>query len=141
MEKDEKIIDVEVEDVLKDPEKENLKESEEIVKEKPQEKNETMLGVLAHILGYFFSFLGPLVIYLVADKNDEATKSHAREAINFNASILLWYVISGMFWLVLVGFLMTGLLFIFQTIAVIMAVVAAKDGKEYKYPLTIRFLK
>ena len=33
-EKDEKIIDVEVEEVLKNPEKENLKENEEIVKEK-----------------------------------------------------------------------------------------------------------
>jgi hypothetical protein len=92
-------------------------------------------------------FVGPLVIYLV-QRDDPFVRRHAAEALNFNLSITLYAVILGIVTFILIFFIV-GLLLIplFVVLAlvwfvfVIMAAIAAGQGRDYRYPLSIRFLR
>lgn len=46
----------------------------------------TILGVLVHLIGLIFGFIGAGVVYLLA--NDEFTKSNARNAVNWQ---VFWF--------------------------------------------------
>lgn len=49
------------------------------------------LGALAHILALFTGFLGPLIILLAAQ--DANAKAHARRALNWQISLIIWFIV------------------------------------------------
>ena len=102
-------------------------------------KEDTALPLLTHILGIFTGFIGALIILLVT--NDEYAKKHARRALNWQLSLLIYYIISFILVLVLVGFILIGVLALLNIIFCIIAAVRANKGELYTYPLTIQFLK
>ena len=97
-----------------------------------------LLGVVLHFPGHL---LGPLILWLV--KRDDAPEldSHGKEAVNFQISMLIYNVVAAFFCLVLVGFFFLAVLWILNTIFVIIAAIQASDGKFYRYPMTIRFIQ
>lgn len=97
------------------------------------------LPVLAHILGLFTSWLGPLIILLVA--SEERIKNHARMALNWQLSLIIYSIVSSVLILVFVGFVLLGVLLVLDLIFCIMAAVKAGRGELWKYPLTIPFLQ
>ncbi|MEZ4776047.1 MAG: DUF4870 domain-containing protein [Bacteroidia bacterium] len=108
------------------------------------EKQWMLFAHLSALAGYvipFGSVFGPLVIWLMKREEMPLAGKHAREALNFQLSIALYMMISVVLILVVVGiFLLIGLA-IFQLVAIIMAAVSVSGGKEYKYPITINFIK
>ncbi len=101
--------------------------------------NDKTMGVLSHVLGIFTGFIGPLVIYLVA--KDEFNKSQAKEALNWQISLLIYMIISGILIIILVGILLIGILSLLNLVFCIIAAVRASNGTPWKYPMTIRFIK
>ena len=97
----------------------------------------TLIGGL---LGGLPAFLGPLIIYLVYRDRSDYVRHHAREALNFSISILLYAVISAILILVLIGFFMLLAIAIAFLVLTILAMVAASRNEWYRYPMTIRFL-
>lgn len=85
-------------------------------------------------------FLGPLVVWLVKREEHPFIAEHAREALNFNLSVLVYGVISVLLLLVLVGFLLLLALVVFWLVVTILAAVRAANGQEYHYPLSIPFV-
>ena len=90
--------------------------------------------------------LGPLVVYLVK-RDDPFVRRHASEALNFNLSFLLYAVVAGAITfallVVLWGIFLIALLLaiaVVWTVCIIVAATQAGLGREYRYPLTIRFL-
>jgi uncharacterized Tic20 family protein len=90
-----------------------------------------------------FTFTGPLLVYL-AKKDDPLVRRHAKEALNFNLSITLYACVMLLGGVVVSGWLVLALL-VLLLIAwlVLVCVAAAKAGRgaEYRYPLTIRFVR
>jgi uncharacterized Tic20 family protein len=95
--------------------------------------------------------LGPLVMWLLRREQDPFAERHAREALNFNISLLLYglalfagglallVVLIGIALLLLA--LLYAIVFFFVWVALtITATMAASRGEEYRYPLTIRFV-
>lgn len=101
-------------------------------------KNNT-LPVLTHILGLFTGWLAPLIILLVA--SEEPVKNHARMALNWQISLLIYAVVSGVLVLIIVGFFLLVAVFVLNVIFCIMAAVKAGRGELWEYPLAIPFLK
>ncbi|MEE8457427.1 MAG: DUF4870 domain-containing protein, partial [Acidimicrobiia bacterium] len=66
---------------------------------------------------------------------------HSREALNFQLSILIYLIISGILVLVLIGILLIAAVVIFQLVMAIIAAVKAANGEMYRYPLTMRMVK
>lgn len=104
-------------------------------------QDERTLAMLAHVLGIFVSFLAPLIIYLVKKDESPFVSEHAKESLNFQISMAIYYTVSIILIAVIIGIL--GLIFLgfFSLVVGIVAAIKALDGKPYRYPMCIRFIK
>lgn len=70
-------------------------------------------------------------------------KRHATESLNFQLSLLVYVAVVTVvgFLTLFVGFILLAPLGITALVFNIMAISAANAGREYRYPLTIRFVK
>jgi uncharacterized protein len=108
------------------------------------------LAMLAHasgIIGMFtvgiLGFLGPLVIYLMCQETSKFVASQAKEALNFQISLLLLSVAMVLLSLLTCGFALP-LVFVVPAMQLIFGIIAPMQvwsGKNYRYPLTIRIIK
>ena len=98
------------------------------------------IGMLAHLLGIFTGFVGPLIIFLVWNKKDSA-KENARHALNFQISMVIYYIIAFILIFVLVGIILIIFLGIFALVVMIIGSVRAFNGEVYRYPLEIPFIR
>ncbi len=118
--------------------------------------DERTWAVLAHLgaLGgsiFGFGFVIPMVILLTKGNDLEYVKSHSREALNFQLTLLVAFLAVFVSYLVMVflvpwwlpivllilaGFTLGGVALAFP----IIAGVKSSRGQEYKYPVAIRFV-
>ncbi len=100
------------------------------------------IAILVHIGGLFTSWVVPLIIYLMKkDAKDEFSSHHAREALNFQLTILIVYFGCFILSFVLIGIFFFWIAMLGNLIFSILAAVKASNGVDYHYPLTIRFIK
>jgi uncharacterized Tic20 family protein len=103
--------------------------------------DDNMMGMLAHLLGIFTGFIGPLVIYLIQKDKGGNSLENAKHSLNFQISLMIYYVICFILVFVLIGFLLMIALGIFAIVNLVVASVKAYNGEVYKYPLEIKFIK
>ena len=106
------------------------------------------LAMFAHLsipLGFFIpllSIIAPVVIWQMKKGEDELAVACAKEAINFQISMLLWWVVLGA--VALLSFLVGPLIYLVGLFAIVLvlsslilpiiAAVKASDGESYHYP-------
>ena len=100
-----------------------------------------MWAMLAHIGGILFGFLAPLVVWLVYKDRDEFVKDQSVEALNFQITLAITYVVSTVLMIVLIGFLTFFVAWIAAIILGIMGGMAANRGERYRYPFALRLIK
>lgn len=108
-----------------------------------EEKNWGMACHLAAFAGWVIPLgwiLGPLVVWLIKRTQFPFVDEQGKEALNFHISLLIYGIAAGILCLILIGFLLLIALGIFQIVFVIIAAIKASNGKNYRYPLTIRFI-
>jgi uncharacterized Tic20 family protein len=96
-----------------------------------------LLGLFFHFLGHIF---GPLIVWLVKRGESTEIDAHGKESLNFQLSILIYDAVAAILCLVLIGFPILILLWVLNTVFVIIASVKASEGQLYRYPFTIRFI-
>ncbi|WP_255252743.1 DUF4870 domain-containing protein [Curtobacterium sp. 'Ferrero'] len=104
-------------------------------------EDQRLWATLTHIGGIFFNFIAPLVAYLVLRDRGQFVREHTRVALNFHITMAIAYFVG-----TLTSWLGIGLLILLATgvlsvVFGIMAAVAANQGRFYKYPLAIEFIK
>jgi len=120
-------------------------------------KNLAMWSHLAPLLAVVAGFLTAGIVWLLLwlpgvliRQSASATdfdRRHATESLNFQLSLLLYIAAGTVFSMITIGIglLIAGPALIGLAIAAlvfnIMAISAANAGREYRYPLTIRFVK
>jgi uncharacterized Tic20 family protein len=96
-----------------------------------------MWSLFAH-LGVFISyFVAPLVIYLIYKDRDPFIRRHAAQALNFQITMAIAYLVSAVLTLVFIGFFMLLVVGVCWIVFPILAAVAANNGREYTYPVAI----
>lgn len=103
--------------------------------------DERTLAILAHILTLLFSFLAPLIVYLIKKDDSKYVADQAKESLNFQISLCIYFAISFVLMIVIIGIFLLVALGIFSFILIIIASIKASDNKIYRYPLTIRLIK
>jgi uncharacterized Tic20 family protein len=89
----------------------------------------------------------PAVLIRSSSKATDFDKRHATESLNFQITLALYIVacLSVGFATLTLAFIIVGPLLIALGVAAvifnIMGAIAANDGREYRYPLSIRFVK
>ena len=51
------------------------------------------MALLCHILGFFTSFLGPLIIWLMKKDTDAFVNDQGKEALNWQITFIIGYVV------------------------------------------------
>jgi uncharacterized protein len=97
-----------------------------------------LLGLFFHFLGHL---LGPLIVWLIKRGDSPEIDAHGKESLNFQISMLIYDAIAAILIIVVIGIPILVVLWILNTIFVIIASVQAGEGKLYRYPLAIRFIK
>jgi uncharacterized Tic20 family protein len=111
------------------------------------------ISSLAMLVGVpFGNIVGPLVVWLIKRKDSPSVEAHAKEALNFQISVMLYLMIAvggtASLMLILIGILLIPLLImalfvvpIVDIVFVVIASVKASNGEFYRYPLTLRLIK
>lgn len=105
---------------------------------------ERTLAVICHLASLLATSIlcnifVPLVIMLISDS--QFVRGQAKEALNFQISVVFWALVSVVLCLILVGIPMLIAVGILALILPIIAAVTAGGGTAYRYPLTFRIIK
>jgi uncharacterized Tic20 family protein len=92
----------------------------------PDEKS---LALLAHILGFFTGWLGPLILYLTSNEKPFAKNSPPKRSTSSSLCF------------VFIGFIVLPAVGIVDLIFCILAAVAVSNGQDYRYPFALRLVK
>jgi len=108
-------------------------------------------GALAHFsaLSMYFTGIGfvagPLIVWLWKRDTSAFAGDEAREALNFNLSIFIYYAAAGALCLTIIlipiAIILIGLIHVFHIICIIVGGVKAGDGLPFRYPLNMRLVK
>jgi len=100
------------------------------------------LAMITHISGIFLGFIVPLIIWLV--NKDKPEKSflidQSKEALNFQLTLILAYVVCIILSFVLIGALLMPLVWIASVVFMILAAVKSNNGIAYRYPVALRLV-
>ena len=110
---------------------------------------ERHFGALAHLSPFVGSLLPVFGSFVVTAfiwwlKRDSAfVVSHARASINFQMTMVVYYLIGFAYVYVYVGFGLTLILAsaVFETVSVVQAARRAESGRYYRYRICLEFLK
>jgi len=92
-------------------------------------------------LGGILGFLPSLIIWLVFKDRGSFTNNEAKEALNFQITVVAAYIVGWILSVIVVGFLITIAAAIISIILSVVAFTKAKDGIAYRYPFAIRLIK
>lgn len=101
----------------------------------------THLSALVGLIVPFGNIIGPLLIWILKKEESRFINQQGKESLNFQISITIYAIIAIILTLLLVGVFLLLIVGVFAVIMVIIASINAYDGKDYRYPLTIRFVK
>ena len=110
-------------------------------------ENEKNWGMLAHLSSFagllipLGNILGPLIVWQVKKDDLPFASEEAKEALNFQTSMLIYMGVSVLLIIILVGFILVAGLAIFNLVMIVLAAISAGKGEPYKYPLNMRFIK
>jgi uncharacterized protein len=97
-------------------------------------------AVVSHLGGVFVSFVVPLVIWLVFKGRGAYLEDQAKEALNFQITLLIAYVVGGILSVIGIGLLILFATWVFAIVFAIIAAVASGRGEPYRYPVNIRLV-
>lgn len=100
---------------------------------------------LASLLGLtgipFANVLGPVIVWMMKREEDPFIDQAGKEAVNFQISMTIYIIVAALLILLVIGLILLPLIGLADLIFTIIAAIKSNDGEEYRYPLTIRFLK
>jgi len=116
----------------------------EVVQSNPDANQKAMLIQLSAFAGYIIplgTFIVPLILWLIWKDKDPYIERMGREAVNFQLSMLIYYIICVVLMFVLIGFLLIFVVMLFHLVFIIVAAVQTSSGVEYRYPMIFRLVK
>lgn len=106
----------------------------------PANANEKNIVVLTHLGGALFSFLPSLIVWLLKKDESAYIGDQAREALNFQITIILANVVCWILMFILIGFALMVLVWLANVVLSIMAAVAVSKGENFRYPFALRLI-
>ena len=122
----------------------NYEPTAEQIENNPEAKT---FGMLCHLLALarfiipMGNIIGPLVIWLIKKDQYAFVNDQGKESLNFQITVTIAMAIAGVLVFVLIGFVLMPLIAIAALVMVVLASIAASNGKSYRYPFSIRLVK
>lgn len=112
----------------------------DIVQSSPS-KDDCNIAMLAHLLGIFTGFVGALIIWLLKKDDSAFINEEAREALNFQITMTIAYLVASVLMVILIGMLLLPILYVANIVFCILGAVATSKGQSYRYPFAVRLVQ
>jgi len=94
-----------------------------------------------HMSGLFLLLIPPLIIWFLKKDRIENIRSQGIDVINFQLSMLLVMIPSGILAFLIITVPIIIFVGVFSTVIIIINSIKVSNGQPYKYPMSIHFLK
>jgi len=98
------------------------------------------IATITHLGGTVFSFIPALIVWILKKNDNEYIASQAKEALNFQITVLIAQFIAGVLALILIGFVFMGIIWLANIVLCIIAAISTSKGETYRYPFTLRLI-
>lgn len=98
------------------------------------------IATITHLGGTVFSFIPALIVWVLKKDDSEYISSQAKEALNFQITVLIAQFIAGILALILIGFIFMGIIWLLNIVLCIIAAISTSKGENYRYPMTLRLI-
>ncbi|MDP1659869.1 MAG: DUF4870 domain-containing protein [Methylotenera sp.] len=98
------------------------------------------IATITHLGGTVFSFVPALIVWILKKDDSEYISDQAKEALNFQITVLLAYFISWVLAWILIGFVFMLIIWVFNIVLSIIAAISTSKGETYRYPFTLRLI-
>ena len=109
-------------------------------------RDENMWAMFCHVstfAGFVFPFgniIAPLIIWLIKKDEFPMVLDQGKEAVNFQITMTIYFFISLLLIIVVIGIPLLIGLGLFDLIVTVIAAIKSSEGEKYRYPMTIRFI-
>lgn len=99
------------------------------------------LGIVAGLIVPLGNIWLPLVLWIINKDKSAFVRENAKEALNFQITMLLAAIAGGILAIILIGFLVIAVVVVVDIVFSIMAAMKANQGESYVYPFNLRLIK
>ena len=111
--------------------------STELIVPSNDDKN---IATVTHLGGTVFSFVPALIVWILKKDDSAYIADQAKEALNFQITVLIAQFVAGILAIILIGFLFMGIIWILNVVFCIIAAIASSKGEAYRYPFCLRLI-
>ncbi len=104
-------------------------------------QDEKTMALLAHLGGIFFGFIPSLIIWLIKKDDSPFAAEQAKEALNFQITVMFAYIISFILIFIVIGIFLIWAVAIANLVLCIIGGIKANGGESYRYPFALRLIK
>lgn len=105
------------------------------------ESDERLYATIAHAGIIVFTWLAPLIMWLIGKDKSSYVDSQGKEALNFSILITIAYVVGWTLSIIFIGFIIVFAAWVVSLIFCIQAAMKTNKGEDYKYPFNWRLIK
>jgi uncharacterized protein len=98
------------------------------------------IATITHLGGTVFSVFPALIVWVLKKDDNAYVGEQAKEALNFQITVLMAQFIAGLLTFILIGFVMLPIIWLANITICIIAAIATSKGGTYRYPLTVRLI-
>ena len=84
--------------------------------------------------------IDPLIVWTVKKEESEFIAYHGKGVLNFQLTVIIALLVSGLLSLILIGFLLMAIVGITAIILTLIASIKASEGEYYKYPFSLKLV-
>jgi uncharacterized Tic20 family protein len=102
-------------------------------------RSDRLWALFAHLGGLATTVVVPLIVYVVKKDESEFVGHQAREAINFQLTVLMVGLVCAA--IVCALPVLVSIVVLFDFVFCLVGAIRAHDGKRYRYPLSFRLIR
>lgn len=102
--------------------------------------DEKNIATITHLGGTVFWFIPSLIVWVLKKDDSAYLSDQAKEALNFQITMLVAQFIAGILVWILIGFILIPMVWLFNIVFCIIAAISTSKGETYRYPLCLRLI-
>lgn len=98
------------------------------------------IATVTHLGGTVFSFIPSLIVWILKRDDSAYIADQAKEALNFQITVLIAQLVAGILVWILIGFLLIPIIWLGNIVLCIIAATSTSKGETYRYPFALRLI-
>jgi uncharacterized protein len=98
------------------------------------------IATITHLAGICFFIIPGLIVWILKKDDNAYLSAQAKEALNFEITVILAMFIAKVLMWVLIGFALLPLIWILNLVFCIIAAISTSKGETYRYPMCLRLI-